>query len=217
MSTSETMSASENNVPIAWVSCSSCDLLHRFDVSRGDPVQCERCGARVDRRKPNSIARTWAFLIAATILYIPANVYPIMTVSQFGDGEPDTIITGVMHLIEEDLWPLAVLVFFASIVIPVVKILSTGYLLWSVRARSTNRLREKAALYRCIEFIGRWSMVDIFMVSILVAIVRLGNVATVEPGPGAIAFASVVVLTMFAATAFDPRLLWDNVNQPGHG
>lgn len=136
-----------------------------------------------------------------------------MTVVRFGNGEPDTILSGVAKLTEADMWPLALLVFVASIVIPVLKIIAIAVLLLSVQRASRKYLREKTVLYRFIEFIGRWSMVDIFMVSILIAIVRLGNLAVIEPGGGAIAFAGVVILTMLASMAFDPRLMWDNLQQ----
>ena len=160
-------------------------------------------------RKPNSIARTWALLIAACILYIPANVLPVMTVVYFGSGEPDTILSGVVLLIQAGMWPIAALVFFASITVPVLKLISLFYLLISVQRRSRRRLRDRTVLYRVVEVVGRWSMVDIFMIAILVALVSLGSIATIEPGPGAIAFASVVIITMIAAMGFDPRLIWD--------
>jgi paraquat-inducible protein A len=163
----------------------------------------------VHARKPNSIARTWALVIAACILYIPANVLPVMTVVYFGSGEPDTILSGVVLLIRAGMWPIAALVFFASITVPVLKLISLFYLLISVQRRSRRRLRDRTVLYRVIEAVGRWSMVDIFMIAILVALVSLGSIATIEPGAGAIAFAAVVVITIIAAMTFDPRLIWD--------
>jgi paraquat-inducible protein A len=161
------------------------------------------------RRRPNSIARTWALVATAAILYIPANLLPVMTVVYFGRGEPDTILSGVKALIQAGMWPVALLVFFASITVPVLKLLGLSFLLISVQRRSTWRLRDRGLIYRIIEQVGRWSMVDIFMISILVALVNLGSIATIEPGVGAICFAAVVVTTMFASMSFDPKLIWD--------
>ena len=189
------------------VSCHACDQLCR--VKGGHSARCPRCGAALHHRKPHSLARTWALLIAAVILYIPANVLPVMTVTSFGKGEPDTILSGVKLLIQAGMWPVALLVFFASITVPVLKILAMLYLLLSVQLRSRWRPRDRTVLYRVVEAVGRWSMVDVFMISILVALVNLGAIAQILPGAGAIAFASVVILTMIAAMSFDPRLIWD--------
>ncbi len=186
--------------------CAVCGLLAADD---GAAARCPRCRARLHRRKPDSLARCWALVLTAAILYVPANVYPIMTVISFGAGSPDTILSGVRHLIESGMWPLALLVFFASITVPVLKIVGLVLLLLTTQARSQRHLRDRTRLYRVIESVGRWSMIDIFMLSILVALVRLGALATVVPGVGAISFAAVVVTTMFAAMAFDPRLMWD--------
>ena len=161
------------------------------------------------RRKPNSIDRTWALLITAALLYIPANVYPVMTFSSLGHGEPSTIIGGVKELIAANMWPLALIVFVASILVPMLKMVFLGYLLISVRRRSRWRLKDRTLIYRIVEAVGRWSMVDVFVVSILVALVQLGSIASITPNVGIVAFASVVVLTMIAALVFDPRLMWD--------
>jgi paraquat-inducible protein A len=192
------------------ISCHGCDQLCRADRATvaAEPL-CPRCGGALHRRKPNSIARTWALLIAAAILYIPANLLPVMTVVYFGRGEPDTILSGVKELVEAGMWPVALLVFFASITVPVLKLLGLTFLLVTVQRRSTWRRRDRSLLYRIIEGIGRWSMVDIFMISILVALVNLGAIATIVPGAGAICFAAVVILTMFASMTFEPRLIWD--------
>ncbi len=174
---------------------------------------CPRCAAALHHRKPDSISRAWALLIAAAILYIPANIYPIMTVISFGQGAPDTIISGVIHLIEANQWPIAILVFFASIFVPMLKISVITYLLISIQMGSTWRPRQRTLAYRLTEVVGRWSMIDIFMISILVALVKLDAVATIEAGPGAVAFAAVVILTMLSAMCFDPRLIWDAVER----
>lgn len=174
---------------------------------------CPTCGATVHIRVPHSIQRTWALLLTAAICLVPANLYPIMTVIRFGRGEPDTIASGVVHLMADGQWPVALLVFLASVVVPLVKILVLLLLLVSVQRRWRWRVRERARLFRLVEAIGRWSMIDIFMISILVALVRLGQIASVVPGIGAAFFAVVVVATMFAAHQFDERLLWDAADE----
>lgn len=193
--------------------CHRCGLVSRLAASGPGGAhrteRCPRCHAAVHRRKPGSIGRTWALVLTGAILYVPANLYPIMTVVSFGRGEPDTILSGVARLFEAGMWPLALLVFFASVTVPVLKLAGLSFLLVSVQRRWRWRPRQRTILYRVIDAVGRWSMIDIFMISILVALVKLGSIATVEPGIGATAFAAVVVVTMFAATAFDPRLIWD--------
>jgi paraquat-inducible protein A len=190
--------------------CGTCGLLTPW---RGPGHDCPRCGARLHPRKPDSIARCWALVIAAAVLYIPANVYPILTVISFGSGAPDTILSGAKHLVEAGMWPLALLVFFASITVPVLKICGLVVLLVTTQARSRWRLHDRTVLFRVIESVGRWSMIDIFMLSILVALVRLGQIASITPGLGALSFGAVVVLTMFAASSFDPRLMWDEAGE----
>jgi paraquat-inducible protein A len=191
------------------VGCHCCGLVSGID--RHAPAHCPRCGSALHARKPNSIARTWALLLAAAILYVPANLYPVMTVISLGQGTPDTILSGVEELAHAGMWPLALLVFFASITVPVLKLIGLTVMLVSTQTRSHRRLRDRTVLYRIIEFVGRWSMIDVFMLSILVGLVQLGNLATIEPGIGAVSFASVVILTMLAAESFDPRLMWDAV------
>jgi paraquat-inducible protein A len=190
------------------VGCHACDQVSRVPAS-GHGARCPRCAAALHRRKPDSLARTWALVIAACILYVPANLLPVMTVTSFGQGEPDTILSGVKLLIQAGMWPVAILVFVASITVPVIKIIAMLFLLISVQRRSHWRPRDRTVLYRVVETVGRWSMVDVFMISILVALVNLGAIASIVPGPGATAFASVVILTMIAALTFDPRLIWD--------
>lgn len=196
------------------MNCHACHQLSRIPplLSEGEAI-CPRCEAHLHLRKPNSISRTWALLIAAYILYIPANLLPVMTVISFGKGEADTILSGVKELIHAGMLPIALLVFFASITVPVLKLLALTYLLLSVQYKSQWRPRERTKLYRMTEVVGRWSMIDIFMISILIALVKLDAVATIEPGPGAISFAAVVILTMFAAMSFDPRLIWDSIEE----
>lgn len=197
------------------ISCPSCELLSRAPVDFSDRVRmrCPRCGATLHIRKPNSLARTWALVIAASILYIPANTLPIMTVTSLGRTQSDTILSGVAYLLLHGMWPLALLIFFASVVVPLLKLLILIYLLVSVQRRSRWRPRDRTRLYRVTEAVGRWSMVDIYVVTILVALVHLGNLATIQAEAGAVFFGAVVVLTIFAALAFDPRLIWDRLEQ----
>ncbi len=183
--------------------CPHCGL-----VSAGEP-SCPRCGGDLSLRKPHSVSRTWALLLAASCLYLPANFLPVLQLTQLGRGDPSTIIGGALQLLHAGMWPLALLVFFASITVPVLKVASLLFMLITTRRRSTWRLAERTRLYRAVEFIGRWSMIDVFMISILTALVRLGYVAQVTPQPGVLAFAGVVILTMFAVITFDPRLMWD--------
>ncbi len=196
--------------------CGTCELLMAGPVD-GDTlsvvVKCPRCGARVHRRKPDSISRTWAFLIAATLCYVPANVYPVMEVTSLGNKQADTILSGALFLFEHGLWPLALIIFVASVFVPILKIGLIGFLAVSVQRRSQWRPKERARIYRMVETIGRWSMVDVFVVTILVALVHLGAVAQVEARLGALFFGAVVVLTMLAAEAFDPRLIWDVIEE----
>jgi paraquat-inducible protein A len=160
-------------------------------------------------RTVNSINITWALLITAIIAYLPANLYPVMTVTSLGASQSDTIMSGVMYLLLHGDWPLALIVFVASVLVPLLKIIALIYLLLSVKRHSRLRKAQRTRLYRVVELVGRWSMVDIFVVALLAALVQVGNLATIEPGVGAIAFTAVVILTMFAAMHFDPRLIWD--------
>jgi paraquat-inducible protein A len=148
-------------------------------------------------------------VIAAAVCYVPANVLPVMMVTSFGQVASDTIFSGVVYFLTHGMWPLALIVFIASIFVPVLKLAILTFLLISVQRRSSWRPVERTRLYRITEAIGRWSMVDIFAITILVALVRLGNLATIDAGPGAVFFGAVVVITMLAAESFDPRLIWD--------
>ena len=191
-----------------------CHVCHRLSKPQAPHPCCPRCGAALHARKPDSLTRTWALTLTAYILYIPANLLPVMSVTMSGKGEPDTIMSGVKELALGGMWPLALLVFFASVTVPVLKLLALTYLLLSVQFKSHWRPRERTVLYRITECVGRWSMIDIFVIAILVALVKLGALATIEAGAGAVAFGGVVVVTMFAAMSFDPRLIWDAMDKP---
>lgn len=199
------------------VGCHTCQLVVELPPStEGIESLCPRCGSVLHRRKPNSLSRTAAFLITAALLYIPANLYPVMTLSALGSGAPSTILGGVMELIAADMWPLALIVFTASIMVPMLKLVSMSWLVISVHTRSRWRLRDRTLIYRLNELVGRWSMVDVFVITILVALVQLGSLANILPDVGILAFACVVILTMLAALLFDPRLMWDRAgaNEP---
>jgi paraquat-inducible protein A len=192
------------------LSCHSCHLLSRVPSADKHPVLvCPRCGASLHPRKPNSIKRTWALILAACIFYIPANVLPITTVVSLGNAQSDTIMSGVIYFIKTGMWPIALVIFVASILVPLLKLLILTFLVISVQRRSTWRQKDRTRLYRIIEAIGRWSMMDIYVVTILVALVNLGSLATIRAQPGAVFFAAVVVITIIAAMSFDPRLIWD--------
>ena len=194
--------ADGNNI----IGCETCGQVCHIE---GSGQRCPRCGFSLHARKPNSLARTWALGVAAAVLYIPANVYPVLTVIQLGAGQPSTILGGAQELLDGGQWPLALLVFFASVMVPMMKLVGLTFLLVTTQTRSGFRLHDRTVLYRIVDAIGRWSMIDIFMESILVALVQFGSLVTIDPGVGAIAFAGVVILTMFAAQSFDPRLMWD--------
>jgi paraquat-inducible protein A len=199
----------------ALISCHSCHLLCKRPPLEGVLTLCPRCGARLHARKPHSIARTWALVLAAFIFYIPANVLPITRVMSFGKAQSDTIMSGVIYFVQSGSWPIALVIFVASIFVPLLKLFLLSFLLISVHIKSKWRPKDRTRLYRITEAVGRWSMVDIYVVTILVALVKLGALATIEAGPGAIFFAGVVIITIFAAMSFDPRLIWD-AQEPNH-
>jgi paraquat-inducible protein A len=190
------------------LSCHICGLLSRGGQS-GETLHCPRCSAPLHFRKPNSVARSWAFLIAAYIMYIPANVLPMMQTSSLFGSQDDTIMSGIIYLWHSGSWDLALVVFVASIMVPLLKLIAMTVLLISVQRRSVWQPVQRTKLYRVVELVGRWSMLDIYVVTILAALVQIGALATINAGPAALAFGAVVVLTMFSAMEFDPRLIWD--------
>jgi paraquat-inducible protein A len=188
--------------------CEDCEQLSRLP-SRAARVRCPRCGAPLHARKPRSLERTWAYLIAAAVCYLPANLLPIMSVRTLGSVESDTIMGGIVYLLTHGMWPLALVVFVASFCVPLLKLVVLTGLLISVHRRSSWRPVDRTRLYRITVAVGRWSMVDVFVVTILVALVHLGALASIEAEAGAVFFGAVVVITMLAAESFDPRLIWD--------
>ena len=198
----------------ALLSCHSCRLLSRMPGSgTASGAVCPRCGAALHARKPNSLSRTWALVIAALFLYLPANLLPIMLTSSLGKTTADTILSGVIYFIKTGSWHLALIILVASIMVPLIKLLVLIYLLLSVQFKWRWRPVDRSRLYRLTEAIGRWSMVDIFAVATMVALVKMDAFGTVESGPAAPYFGAVVVLTMLAANCFDPRLIWDSVEE----
>jgi paraquat-inducible protein A len=175
--------------------------------------ECPRCGAPMHVRKTDSLQRTLALLITASILYIPANVYPIMITDQLGASEESTIIGGVILLINLGSAPIAAVIFIASVMVPMAKFMSMYYLVWSVNSKHVASGRQRTVLYQVTELIGKWSMVDVFVVAILVALVHLGGILVIRPGIAALSFAGVVMVSMLAAHSFDPRLIWDRLEE----
>ena len=210
MSRRETTAAS-----LGLMGCHSCGQLARASHEAHD-VRCPRCGSPLHFRKPDSITRTWALLITAIIMYIPANILPMMNTSSLFGSQSDTIMSGVVYFWTSGSWYLALIIFFASIMVPMLKMIALVLLLVTVQNRSRWQVGQRARLYRLVEIVGRWSMLDVYVVAVIVALVQLKALATITPGAGAIAFGSVVVLTMFAAMAFDPRLIWDPLEEK-HG
>jgi len=191
--------------------CPQCGLLCRATQDAGD-LTCPRCGSALHARKPESVSRTWAYLIASVILYIPANTLTVMRTDSLFGRENHTILGGVVDLWNGGSWDLAVIVFVASIVVPILKMLALALLAITVQRRSDWRRLERARLYRMLEAVGHWSMLDVFVVALLVGLVRFHSIAEVLPGPGIAAFGAVVVLTMLSSMSLDPRLIWDTDN-----
>ena len=190
-----------------YASCHVCGLVQTIDAPH---AHCTRCGAALHFRTPNSLMRTWALLLAAVILYIPANLLPIMRTSSIVGSQEDTIMSGVVLFWTTGDWPLAVVVFVASILVPMLKLGVLTILVISAQRRTAWRPLQRTRLFRIVERIGRWSMLDIFLVAFLCGIVRFGGLATVVARPGALAFATVVILTILATNAYDPRALRDS-------
>ncbi len=190
------------------VTCESCRLLLR-PHHPAEAGHCPRCGGILESRRPRSLEVTWALLIAAAICFVPANMLPVLVTTALGRAEPDTIMGGVVFLYTSGSWPLALVVLIASVMIPLGKLVALAYLLLAVQLGWIGDNRQRLRLYRMVELIGRWSMLDVFVDTFTVALVQLSPLMYVQPGPGVLFFAAVVVLTMLAAASFDPRLLWD--------
>ena len=187
----------------------SCHLC--LKLASKDQHYCPRCGTAMHLRKTDSLQRTLALLITAAVLYLPANILPIMVTDQLGTSTESTILGGVVLLIQLDSIPIAIVIFIASVMVPLGKMLVMFYLCWSVSHGPPVSQRQRTVMYRITEFIGKWSMLDVFVVAILVALIHLSGLLVIRPGGGALAFAGVVMVTMVAAESFDPRLMWDRM------
>ncbi len=193
------------------ISCRSCHLLTRASAQAS---HCPRCRTPLHLRKVNSITRCWALVLASFILYLPANLLPVTITSTFAHApHSDTIISGVIYFMQTGSWHIALVIFVASVLVPMMKLIILALLLLSLHLGWRWRPAERTRLYRLTEFVGRWSMVDVYVVTILVALVKLGIMANVAAGPGATYFAALVIVTMFAAESFDPRLIWDQMEE----
>jgi len=200
---------------VGLANCHICDQL--VQLAHHTDATCPRCHSSVHYRKHDSVNIAWAFLISAFIMYIPANTESIMITNALGQTSTDTILSGVLYFLSHGDWPLALVIFSASVLLPLLKIISIGYLLMSVQRKKITRQKEKTRLYLIAEVMGRWSMVDVFVVALLAALIQMGKLSTIEPGPAGLAFAAMVILTMFSAMAFDPRLIWDQTEKNNDG
>lgn len=206
MTDPDTLSAREAGL----VGCLACTRVH----AQGTPF-CSRCGARLHSRRPESLQKVWAWLIAGLVAYIPANLYPMLRTATLTEEHASTILSGVAELVQHREYGVALIVFVASVLIPIGKFGAIAFLALSIRYRWTWSLHQKHRLHAVVEFIGRWSMIDVFVVAILSALVQLGSVATINPGIAAVSFSLSVAFTMLSAQAFDPRMIWDADARPG--
>ncbi len=190
--------------------CSACELTLPNAAPDFEAHACPRCGTTLHRRQPHALQRSAAFAAAGFIMLVPANVLPVLSSNLLGDSRTDTIFSGVMSLYRDGLWGIALIVFTASIVVPVIKLVSLGFLIYAARGGPSPHRRGLTRLYAFVKFIGRWSMLDVFLVAFLSGAVQFGRIASVTPEPGVIAFAAAVVLTIFATETFDSRLLWEH-------
>jgi paraquat-inducible protein A len=196
------------------ITCRTCGLLqHVADLPPDTAAECARCGSTVRQRKPNSLARTTAFSLAALIFYVPANIYPILNMDFYGAYTESTVWDGCVKLFQSGQWPVALVVFFASIMAPLLKLLGLFSLVTTVKYKTARWRMERTWIHKVVSIIGPWAMLDVFLVAILVALVKLGQLATVMPGTGLIAFTAVVVFTTLASASFDPRLIWDDAEK----
>lgn len=191
------------------ITCKYCGATQALEpLPPGSSAECFQCGSNIERWIPNSLARTAAFSLAALILYLPANIYPILRMESYGLYTENTVWEGCVRLFEDDQWFVAIIVFCASILVPLAKLLGLFFLVVTVRMKSQTLQRERTWIHKAIELIGPWAMLDVFLLAVLVALVKLKQIATILPGPGLVAFTAVVVLTILASSSFDPKLIW---------
>lgn len=187
----------------------ACDMTH-------EPHECERCGAPLHRRKTNSLTRTWAYLLTSLVFYIPANLLPVMNTKMVGNGADSTIMGGVLDFWEHGAWDIALIIFIASIAVPGIKFVALTLLLVTVQRNSLWAQKERSKMYRFVEVIGYWSMLDVIVVALVASLVKFQALADIEPRPGILFFGLVVVFTMLSAMSFDPRLIWDATGEGSH-
>lgn len=192
------------------IACHACGMVLEDTLAHPGHGHCPRCGAPLHRRRPNSIARAWALLITGMLFYIPANVLPVMYTNMLGSGSDNTILQGVVEFWHGGSYGIALVIFIASVAVPCGKFLILGMLLVTVQRRSTWAMRERARLYRLVELVGYWSMLDVLVVAIVAALVKFQALSDIEPRSGILFFGMVVILTMLSAMQFDPRLIWDS-------
>ena len=194
---------------VGLAGCHVCDQVVNLAGLTDEQATCPRCNSHIHYRKHDSVNRAWAFLVSAFIMYIPANTQPIMLTDSLGHSSSDTIMSGVLYFLFSGDWPLALVIFSASVLLPLLKMIAIAYLLIMIQRKSPVLKKEKTRLFVMAEVMGRWSMVDVFVVAILTALIQFGTLSTIEAGPAGLAFAAMVILTMFSAMAFDPKLIWD--------
>ncbi|MHC8400631.1 paraquat-inducible protein A [Pseudomonas sp. MDT1-17] len=187
--------------------CHSCGMA--CDIT-DNAHECERCGAPLHQRKANSLTRTWAYLLASLVFYIPANLLPVMNTTMLGSGSDSTIMSGVLEFWQHGAWDIALIIFIASIAVPGVKFVALTMLLVTVQRGSLWARKERSKLYRFVELIGYWSMLDVIVVALVAALVKFQALGDIEPRAGILFFGLVVIFTMLSAMSFDPRLIWDN-------
>lgn len=201
---------------LGLATCHTCGKVS--PAHHGDPEKhsrCPRCSTTLHLRKPHSLQRTWALLISAAFLYVPANFLPIMEVHGIRGDQKSTILSGVITFWQMKAYPVATIIFTASVLIPLLKVAALVWLCMAAQGRARPQPLALSRVYHITELLGRWSMVDVFVVAVLVCLVRLGSLMTITPGPAAVSFCGVVILTMFAAMSFDPRLIWDRHREAG--
>lgn len=192
------------------IACNTCGLVQRMETLQpGTAAECARCGSTISERTTGSLERTAAFTLAALIFYVPANVYPILRMNFYGTSSENTIWDGCVELFRDGQMLVAAIVFLCSILIPLGKLLGLFFLIASAKFKSAHRQRERTWIYKAINVIGPWAMLDVFLLAVIVALIKFKQLATVLPGPGLLAFTAVVVLTILAAASFDPKLIWE--------
>ena len=191
--------------------CPTCGLAQQLEpLPPGSVAKCFQCDSRIARANHNALTRTAAFSVAGLLLYVPANIYPILRMDYYGTYRENTVWSGCVQLFQDGQWPVAIIVFLASIVVPLLKLIGLFFLVITTQSGSPRLERFRTSIYRGIKTIGPWAMLDVFLLAILVSLVKLGRIATVIPGPGLLAFTSVVVLTILASESFDSKQLWEH-------